>query len=41
MTQRPGSLGGCLTLPSHQKPSKKWYHIEAAIGRGADRKQAR
>ena len=41
MMQRPESLGGCLTLPSHQEPSNKWYHVEAPIGRGAGWKQAR
>ena len=39
MTQCPESLGGCL--PSHQEPSKEWYHIEAPMGRGADRKRVR
>ena len=32
---------GCLLLPSHQEPSKEWYQMEAPIGRGADKKQAR
>ena len=41
MTKCPESLGGCLILPSHQEPSKEWYHIEAPMGRGADRKRVR
>ena len=35
------SLGGYLTLPSHQEPSTEWCYTEAPIGRGADRKRAR
>ena len=35
------SLGGCLTLPSHQEPSTEWYHTETPIDREADRKRAR
>ena len=30
-TQRPGASEGCFILPSHQEPSKEWYHIEAPI----------
>ena len=35
MTERPELSGGCLILPSHQEPSKKWYHVDAPIGRRA------
>ena len=34
-------IGGFLIFPSHQKPSKEWYQMEAPIGRGADRKRVR
>ena len=41
MTLRPESLGGCLTLPNRQEPSKKWYQMEAPTGRGSVIKRAR
>ena len=30
-----------LIFPSHQKPSKEWYQMEAPIDRGTDKKRVR